>query len=61
MDHVISIASFESLTMTADKGIDQLNAFLARRAIELNCFDVPLAPLKPRLNYIKKYRQNTHG
>jgi len=26
--------------MTADIGIDQFSAFLARRAIELNCFDV---------------------
>jgi hypothetical protein len=26
--------------MTADIGIEQLNAFLARCSIELNCFDV---------------------
>jgi hypothetical protein len=37
MDRVISIASFKGATMTADIGIDQLDAFLARRAIELNC------------------------
>jgi hypothetical protein len=59
MDRVISIASFESLTMTADIGIDQLNAFLARRAIELNCFDVRSGPLRLRLNCMKQYGQNT--
>jgi len=61
MDRVISIASFEGPNYDADIGIDQLSTFLARRAIELNCFDVPLAPLKPRLNCIKKCRQNTPG
>jgi len=46
----------KGLAMTADVEIDQLSAFLARRAIELNCFDALLALLKPRLNRIK-YRQ----
>jgi hypothetical protein len=31
---------------------EQLGVFLARRAIELNCFDVPSGALKQRLNCI---------
>jgi hypothetical protein len=47
--------------MTADIGIDQFSAFLARRAIELNSFDVASGASQARTELHEEVPTNTHS